>query len=84
MWVNAKRPGTIAHEWNKTYSVGPTKVLVKLACTLMVNIIGIGSAERHWNIVKAVKTGQRANTGTIKCKKQACVYDASMQQKARC
>ena len=49
-----------------------------------VKKIGIGSAERHWNIVKAVKTGKRANTSTIKCKNQELIYGASMNQEARC
>ena len=49
-----------------------------------VEILGIGSAERHWNIVKAVKTRKRDNTGTIKFNKKAFIYSTSMLQKSRC
>ena len=66
MWVIAERPGTLAHEWHKTYLVGPRKVLRNLACIMTSKIIGSGSAERQWKIVKSITTGQRANTGTIK------------------
>ena len=49
----------------------------------MSQILGIGSAERHWKIVMAVNTGQRANIVTIKFRNQSLIYGASMQQKAR-
>ena len=75
-------PGALAHEWHKTYSVDSTKLLGNLACIVTSNIIGIGSADRHWKIIKAVKTGQRANTGTIHRKKQSLIYGASMHQKS--
>ena len=46
--------------------------------------IGIGSAERHWKIVKAVNNGKRSNTVTINCKKQAFLYGANMHKNSRC
>ena len=84
MWVISERPGTLSHEWHKTHSVSPTKVLGNLACTVTSKMLGIGSAESHWKIVKAVKSRHRSNTGTIKCKKKALIYGAIMHQKSRC
>ena len=56
-------------------------MLGNLACIVTSKILSIGSAERYKEIVKAVKTGQRANTGNIDCKKQTLIYGASMQKK---
>ena len=77
-------PGALAHEWHKTYSVGPIKVLGNLACIVTSKILGIGSAERHWKTVKYLKTYQRGNTGDIKCKKQALIYSTSIQKNSSC
>ena len=57
MWFIFESPGIIAHECHKTYSVGPTNVLGKLVCIVTSKNLGNGSAERHWKIVKAIKTG---------------------------
>ena len=46
-------------------------------------ILGIGTAARNWKQMKAVKSGQRANTSTEKCKKQVLVYGRYMQAKAK-
>ena len=56
-------------------------MLGNLACIVTSKILSIGSAERYKEIVKAVKTGQKANTGNIGCKKQTLIYGASMQKK---
>ena len=84
MWVIDESPGTLVNEWHKTYSVVPTKVLGKLACIVTSKVLGIGSSERNWKIVKHVKNGQRTNTDTIKCEKQELIYGIIMQKKDRC
>jgi hypothetical protein len=49
-------------------------VLGKLACLVLSKILGIGTAERNWKQVKAVKSGQRVNTTIDKTRKQVLVY----------
>jgi hypothetical protein len=49
------------------------------ACLVLSKILGIGTAERNWKQVKAVKSGQRVNTGIEKTKKQVLIY-AQYQQ----
>ena len=50
------------------------KVLGKLACFVLLKILGIGTAERNWKQVKAIKSGQWVNTGIDKTKKQDLIY----------
>ncbi len=83
MWIIAADPQQPAHMWHKTYSLTRTKVLGKLGCLTTSKNLGIGSAERHWKIVKASKKGQRAKLSTDKAKKSSLVYGAAMQQRAR-
>jgi hypothetical protein len=83
IWVIAARPDQAAHLWHKVYSLNRSHVLGKLACIVLSKGLGMGSAERHWKLIKAVKSGTRASTGTVKCKQQGLVYGASQQQKAR-
>ena len=83
MWIIAAKPKQLAHMWHKTYSLTRTEVLGKLACLTTSKNLGIGSAERHWKIVKATKAGQRARLGTEKAKKSALIYGAAMQQRSR-
>ena len=83
MWLIAGNPMQFAHEWHKTYSLPQTKVLGRLACLITSKNLGIGSAERHWKIVKRAKTGQSARLGADNAKKQYLVYGAAMQQRAR-
>ena len=83
MWFIAKNPMIFAHEWHKTYSLPRTKVLGRLACLITSKNLGIGSAERHWKIVKRAKNGQSASLGAENTKKQSLIYGAAMQQKAR-
>jgi hypothetical protein len=49
-------------------------VLDKLACLALSKILGIGTAERNWKQVNAVKSGQRVNTTIDKTRKQVLVY----------
>ena len=84
MWFIAESPGTLAHYWHKTNSVGTTKELGNLAYVVTSRVIVLGSAERHGKTLKAVKTGQRDHNGTIKYKKQSLIYGTIMQKKARC
>jgi hypothetical protein len=70
IWIMAKDENAKAYRWHYKYSLTTTKVLGKLACLVLSKILGIGTAERNWKQVKAVKSGQRVNTGIDKTKKQ--------------
>ncbi len=59
----AKDEHTKAYQWLYKYSLTTTKVLGKLACLVLLTILGIGTTKRNWKQVKAVKSGQRVNTG---------------------
>jgi len=83
MWVIAENPMQLAHLWHKTYSLPRTEVPGKLACLTTSKNLGIGSAERHWKIMKRAKTGQSARLSAESAKKQSLVYGAAMQQRAR-
>ena len=48
-----------------------------------IKILGIGTAERNWKQIKAIKTGQRANMGAEKCKQQALIFGRYQQQRAK-
>ena len=54
-----------------------------LACLVTSKILGIGTAERNWKQIKAVKLGQRTNTGTDKTKKQVMIYSQYQHMKAQ-
>ena len=82
MWVIASNPKQFAHMWHKTYSLGRTKVLGRLACLVCSKNLGIGQAERQWKIMKLGKSGQRARMGTQKNKKSSLIYGAAMQQRS--
>ena len=45
--------------------------------------MGIGTAERNWKPVKAVKTGQRATTGIEKAKQQVMIYAQYQEMRAQ-
>ena len=74
IWITAADPSQQAFRWHQKYSLQSTEVLGRLACLVTSKILGIGTAERNWKQIKAVKTGQRANTGVEKCKKQVMIY----------
>ena len=63
-----------AYRWHFKYSDQQTKVLGKLACLVLSKILVIGTAERNWKQVKAVKSGQRVNTSIDKTRKQVLIY----------
>ena len=69
MWFIAVIPDHAAYTWYKTHSVWSTIILGKLGCSVCPKILGIGTAERDWKQIKAVKTGQRAALSAEKCKK---------------
>ncbi len=83
IWIIAGNPMTAAYEWWSTYGITRTRVLGTIACIVLSKNLGIGSAERHWKLMKASKSGQRARTATEKCKKSALIYGAAMQQRSR-
>ena len=58
-------------------------MLGKLACLVLSKILGIGTAERNWKQVKAVKSGQRVNTSMMKTTKQVLVYAQYQQARAQ-
>ena len=54
-----------------------------LACLVTSKILGIGTAERNWKQIKAVKSGQRMNTGMDKMKMHFMIYSQYQQMKAQ-
>ena len=82
IWIIATDESTRAHTWHNKYSYHQTKVLGKLVC-LALSKLGIGTAERNWKQVKAVKSGQRVNTCIEKTKKQVLVYAQYQQMRAQ-
>ena len=83
IWIMAKDEHAKAYQWHYKYSLTTTKVLGKLACLVLSKILGIGTAERNWKQVKAVKSGQRVNTGIDKTKKQVLIYAQYQQTRAQ-
>jgi hypothetical protein len=79
----AKEPAVMAYRRHKKYSLPVTKVLGKLACLVISTILGIGTAERNWKQVKAVKSGQQVNTTIGKTTKQVLIYAQYQQAKAQ-
>ena len=50
---------------------------------MLAKILGIGTAERNWKQVKAVKSGLHVNTTIDKTKKQVLVYVQYQQMRAQ-
>jgi len=75
MWEPVARGDRVpAYRWHQRWSLHTTKVLGKLACIVESKILGIGTAERNWKQVKLMKSGQRSNIQSEKCKKQVTLY----------
>ncbi len=74
IWIMAADENAKAYQWHYKYSLPTTKVLGKLACLVLSKILGIGTAERNWKQVKAIKSSQRVKTGIDKTKKQVLIY----------
>lgn len=83
IWHAADDDEAFAYRWHKTYAVGITEVLGKLGGLVTSKILGIGTAERNWKQYKAVKSGQRALTSTLKSKKQVLIYGKYQQMNAQ-
>jgi hypothetical protein len=83
IWVSAEDPLEKAFRWHQNYSLLYTEVLGRLACLVTSKLLGIGTAERNWKQVKAVKSGQRTNTGVLKAKYQVMIYSQYQQMKAQ-
>ena len=73
IWISAKNPQCLAHEWHKNYSVPFTEYLGLMGCRICSKVMGIGEAERHWKQLKKVRGGQRARLSANKAKKQATI-----------
>ena len=63
---------TKAYKWHYKYSYHQTKVLGRLACLVLLKILGIGTAERNWK-QKAVNSGQLVNTTIDRTRKQVLI-----------
>ena len=50
---------------------------------MLSKILGIGTAERNWKQVKAVKSGQRVNTSIDKTRKQVLIYAQYQQMRVQ-
>jgi hypothetical protein len=72
-----------AYQWHFKYSYPQTKVLGKLACLVLSKILGIGTAERNWKQVMAMKSGQHVNTAIDKTRKQVLVYVQYQQMRVQ-
>jgi len=83
IWIMAADDNCKAYRWHFKYSYQQTKVLGKLACLVLSKILGIGTAERNWKQVKAVKSGQRVNTSIDKTRKQVLIYAQYQQMRAQ-
>ena len=83
IWIMASDENAKAYQWHYKYSLPTTKVLGKLACLVLSKILGIGTAKRNWKQVKAVKSGQRVNTGINKTKKQVLIYAQYQETRAQ-
>ena len=83
IWITAADPSEQAYRWHQKYSLHCTEVLGKLAFLVTSKILGIGTAERNWKQIKAVKLGQRMNTGMDDTKKQVMIYSQYQQMKAQ-
>ena len=83
IWILASEPDLKAYRWHQKYTLPVTKVLGKLACLVLSKILGIGTAERNWKQVKAVKSGQRVNTAICKTTKQVLIYAQYQQARAQ-
>jgi hypothetical protein len=83
IWIMAADSETKAYKWHYKYSYHQTKVLGRLACLVLSKILGIGTAERNWKQVKAVKSGQRVNTTIDRTRKQVLIYAQYQQMRAQ-
>lgn len=83
IWALAEDSQEEAFHRHQNYSLLYTQVLGKLACLVPSKILGIGTAERNWKQVKAVKSGQRTNTSVIKAKHQVMVCSQYQHMKAQ-
>ena len=83
IWIMAADENAKAYQWHFKYSLPTTKVLGKLACLVLSKILGIGTAERNWKQVKAVKSGQQVNTSIDRTKKQVLIYAQYQQTRAQ-
>jgi hypothetical protein len=83
IWIMAADENAKAYQWHYKYSLPTTKVLGKLACLVLLKILGIGTAKRNWKQVKAVKSSQRVKAGIDKTKKQVLIYAQYQQTRAQ-
>ncbi len=83
IWIMAADENAKVYRWHYKYSLPTTKVLGKLACLVLLKILGIGTTKRSWKQVKAVKSSQRVKMGINKTKKQVLIYAQYQQTSAQ-
>lgn len=83
IWITAADDDVPAFRWHQRFSNSCTEVLGPLSCLVLSKILGIGTAERSWKQVKAVKSGQRSRTSVLKTKKQVMIYGQYQQEKSK-
>jgi hypothetical protein len=83
IWILASDTDLKTYCLHQKYTLPVTKVLGKLACLVLSKILGIGTTERNWKQVKAVKSGQRVNTTICKTTKQVLIYSQYQQARAQ-
>jgi hypothetical protein len=83
IWIMAADKNAKAYPWHYKYSLPTMKVLGKLACLVLSKILGIGTNEKNWKQVKAIKSSQRVKTGIDKTKKQVLIYAQYQQTHAQ-
>jgi hypothetical protein len=83
MWEKTQRDAIPAYCWHQRHSFHSTKVLGKLACSVLSKTLGICTAEHNWKQVKLIKAGQCSKIHADKCKKQMTLYGQNQQLRAR-
>jgi hypothetical protein len=84
MWYLAgKRDFVVACHWHYTWTLSRTKVLGKLACLVLSNILGIGTAKHNWKQVSKIKYGDHANLGNKVTANITNIYGQYQQVKSR-
>jgi hypothetical protein len=64
IWNHQGITNDASHNWHLKHSVWCTKFFGKFACIACSKSLGISSAERCWEAVKEVKSGQRSHMGS--------------------
>ena len=69
--------------WHEKYSIPHTVVFGKVAVSSNLNIIWMGSSERHWGKMKHIKSGNHSHISTEKTEKQLMIYTKARLDKSK-